>query len=88
MRSAPFGTLAAVGATCVSPFRAPTKWDRWLDRPTNGRCRIHGGPSAGPKFGNVLGRLAESDRRRSERPEDSERKRGKREEVTQQVDTL
>jgi len=29
--------------------RAPVVWDKENDRPVNGRCRIHGGLSTGPK---------------------------------------
>ncbi len=32
-----------------TPCRAPAVWDRERDRPMNGRCRMHGGLSTGPK---------------------------------------
>jgi hypothetical protein len=32
-----------------TPCRALAIWDRQLDRPRNGRCRMHGGLSTGPK---------------------------------------
>ena len=31
------------------PCRAPAVWDKEHDRPRNGRCRVHGGLSSGPK---------------------------------------
>ena len=32
-----------------TPCRAPAVWDRERDRPMNGKCRMHGGLSSGPK---------------------------------------
>ena len=32
-----------------TPCRAPAVWDRERDRPRNGRCRMHGGLSTGPR---------------------------------------
>ena len=32
-----------------APCRAPAVWDKENDRPLNGRCRMHGGLSTGPK---------------------------------------
>ncbi len=39
------------GAKCRDghPCRAPVVWDRENSRPRNGRCRMHGGLSTGPK---------------------------------------
>ena len=37
------------------PCRAPAVWDYENDRPVNGRCRMHGGLSTGPK--TAAGRL-------------------------------
>ena len=70
------------GAKCRdgSLCQAPPVWDRRLDRPVNGRCRIHGGLSTGPKTEQGRQRIVESNRSRSAR---SVEKRGKREEVTQ-----
>ena len=31
------------------PCRAPAVWDKENNRPRNGRCRVHGGLSTGPK---------------------------------------
>ena len=31
------------------PCQAPVVWDHQLDRPKNGRCKLHGGLSTGPK---------------------------------------
>ena len=39
------------GARCRNghPCQAPAVWDHANDRPRNGRCRLHGGLSTGPK---------------------------------------
>ena len=39
------------GAKCRdgTPCQAPPVWDRARNQPRNGRCRIHGGLSTGPK---------------------------------------
>jgi hypothetical protein len=75
------------GARCRdgSPCEAPAVWDMRLERPVNGRCRMHGGLSTGPKTEEGRRRIAESNRvrRRDTHPEE---KRGKREEVTQRGD--
>src|SRR5215213_12028476 len=75
------------GARCRdgSPCEAPAVWDRRLERPVNGRCRMHGGLSTGPKTEEGRRRIAESNRTRSASLSLAE-KRGKREEVTQQGD--
>src|SRR5829696_1349406 len=85
------------GATCCdgSPCQAPPVWDKRLGRPVNGRCRMHGGLSTGPKTPEGRRRIAESNRARSAltRPQKGDStaarreatgKRGKREGVTQQ----
>ena len=76
------------GARCRngSSCKAPPVWDKRLDRPVNGRCRMHGGLSTGPKTEEGRWRIAESNRTRSANLSLGE-KRGKREEVTQQGDT-
>lgn len=70
------------GAKCRggSLCQAPPVWDKRRDRPINGRCRMHGGLSTGPKTEEGRQRIAESNRSRSARPD---KKRGKRELVTQ-----
>jgi hypothetical protein len=76
------------GARCRdgSPCEAPPVWDKRLDRAVNGRCRMHSGLSTGPKTEEGRRRIAESNRARR-RDTQHEEKRGKREEVTQQVNT-
>ncbi|MCZ6858959.1 MAG: HGGxSTG domain-containing protein, partial [Alphaproteobacteria bacterium] len=39
------------GARCRGGHqcRAPAVWDKERDRPVNGRCRMHGGLSTGPR---------------------------------------
>jgi len=75
------------GARCRdgSSCKAPPVWDKRLDRPVNGRCRMHGGLSTGPKTPEGRWRIAESNRTRAASLSLGE-KRGKREEVTQQGD--
>jgi hypothetical protein len=70
-----------------SPCQAPPVWDRGLDRPVNGRCRMHGGLSTGPKTVEGRRRIAESNRARSKGTR-LQSKRGKREGVTQRGNTL
>ncbi len=69
------------GARCRdgTPCQAPTVWDKRRDRPVNGRCRMHGGLSTGPRTEEGRRRIAKSNRARAVRSE----KRGKREGVTQ-----
>ena len=76
------------GARCSdeSPCEAPAVSDKRLDRPVNGRCRMHGGRSTGRKTEEGRRRIAESNRTRSASLSLGE-KRGKRKEVTQQGDT-
>ena len=70
------------GAKCRddSSCGAPPVWDKRLDRPVNGRCRMHGGLSTGSKTEEGRQCIAASNRSRSARPDE---KRGKRESVTQ-----
>ncbi len=76
------------GARCRdgSPCEAPPVWDKRLDRPVNGRCRMHGGLSTGPKTEEGRRRIAESNRARRANTHHKE-KRGKDEQVTQQEDS-
>ncbi len=74
------GARCRDGTSC----NAPAVWNRRLDRPVNGRCRLHGGLSTGPKTEEGRRRIAESNRSRGRRPL---AKRGKREGVTQRGDT-
>ncbi len=76
------------GARCRdgSPCEAPPVWDKRLDRPVNGRCRMHGGLSTGPKTEEGRRRIAESNRARRTNTHHKE-KRGKDEQVTQQEDS-
>jgi len=76
------GARCRVGSSC----NAPPVWDRRLDRQVNGRCRMHGGLSTGPKTEEGRRRIAESNRARSANAPLGDN-RGKREEVTQQGDT-
>ena len=69
------GTRRRDGSRC----QAPPVWDKRRYRPVNGRCRMHGGLSTGPKTEEGRRRIAESNRTRAARPDE----RGKREAVTQ-----
>ena len=55
------------GAGCRdgSPCEAPPVWDKRRNRPVNGRCRMHGGLSTGPKTPQGRWRITESNRARS-----------------------
>ncbi len=59
--------------------QASPVWDSRRDRPVNGRCRMHGGLSTGPKTEEGRRRIAESNRARAARSDE----RGKHEAVTQ-----
>ncbi len=74
------------GATCRdgSPCQAPPVWDKRLDCPVNGRCRMHGGLSIEPKAEEGCRRKAQANRARAGRPVE----RGKREAVTQRGNAL
>jgi len=75
------------GARCRdgSSCKAPPVWDKRLDRPVNGRCRMHGGLSTGPKTEEGCRRIAEANCARRDTRLGA--KRGKCEGVTQQGDT-
>lgn len=49
------------------PCRAPAVWERGAVGPRNGRCRVHGGLSTGPRTKEGRERIAASNRRRSGR---------------------
>ncbi len=46
------------------PCRAPAVWDHHHDRPHNGRCRMHGGLSTGPRTAAGRRRIAAAMRQR------------------------
>lgn len=48
-----------------TPCQAPAVWLPGEPAPRNGRCRIHGGLSTGPKTSEGKARIAESNRRRA-----------------------
>ena len=51
-RVRPKGDRPRCGARCKrdgAPCKAPVVWDKERDAPRNGRCRMHGGLSTGPK---------------------------------------
>ncbi len=75
------------GARCRNgkSCKAAPVWDLRLDRAVNGRCRMHGGLSTGPKTEEGRRRIAESNRTRNTDSRPSA-KRGKAEEVTQRGD--
>jgi hypothetical protein len=50
-----------------TPCQAPAVWDRERDRPRNGRCRMHGGLSTGPRTPEGRRVAAENVRRRNAR---------------------
>lgn len=80
------GAKCRDGTSC----NAPPVWGKRLNRPVNGRCRMHGGLSTGPKTEEGRRRITESNRFRSSAryaPGSSE-KRGNSESVTQQGDAL
>jgi hypothetical protein len=55
------------GARCRSrdgaPCAAPPVWDPQRNRPRNGRCRIHGGLSTGPRTAKGRARCSDAGRR-------------------------
>jgi len=55
---------ARSGARCRDGHacRAPVVWDAARDRPVNGRCKLHGGMSTGPKTPEGKQRCAEGRR--------------------------
>src|SRR6516164_5408577 len=50
------------------PCRAPAVWDRGKDQALNGRCRLHGGLSTGPKTKVGRDAIRASNSRRSKLP--------------------
>jgi len=54
------GATTRSGGTC----RAPAVWDHGASAPRNGRCRVHGGLSTGPRTAEGRQRIAEAQRRR------------------------
>jgi hypothetical protein len=82
--SSPKRECPRCGAKCRngSSCNAPPVWNRRLDRPVNGRRRMHGRLSTGPNTEGERRRIAEANRARSANTTAGE-KRGKREEVTQ-----
>jgi len=45
--------------------QAPPVWDKSKDKPVNGRCKLHGGKSTGPKTDAGREAIRESNRRRA-----------------------
>jgi hypothetical protein len=75
------------GARCRDghPCQARAVWDPVAGQPRNGRCRLHGGLSTGPRTAEGRARIAESNRRRGRKQgqshpphSDDEEQRGKR----------
>ncbi|WP_037375698.1 HGGxSTG domain-containing protein [Sedimenticola selenatireducens] len=54
------GAKTRAGGRC----KAPPVWDRERNQPRNGRCRMHGGLSTGPKTEAGRRRVAEAARRK------------------------
>jgi hypothetical protein len=54
------------GAKCRDGHacRAPAVWDKLLDQPRNGRCRMHGGKSTGAHTVEGKARIAAAQRER------------------------
>jgi len=46
------------------PCQAAPVWDEEKDRPVNGRCRLHGGASTGPRTAEGKRRVGEAARQR------------------------
>ena len=57
--------MPGCGARCRdgTPCQAPAVWDYANDRPRNGRCRMHGGLSTGPRTSEGKRRSREGARR-------------------------
>lgn len=47
-----------------SPCQAPPVWDKPQDKPRNGRCKLHGGLSTGPKTHAGKEAIRDSNKRR------------------------
>lgn len=45
--------------------QAPPVWNKMRDKPMNGRCKLHGGKSTGPKTEAGRDAIRESNRRRA-----------------------
>lgn len=58
------------GAMCRdgTPCQAPVVWNKAHNAPRNGRCRVHGGLSTGPRTEEGRAAIAESNRRRARAP--------------------
>lgn len=54
------------GAKCRDGHacRAPAVWDKQRNCPRNGRCKLHGGKSTGPRTPEGKARIAATQRRR------------------------
>lgn len=54
------------GAKCRDghPCQAPAVWDKMMDRSRNGRCKLHGGKSTGPRTPEGKARIAIAQRER------------------------
>lgn len=54
------------GAKCRDGHacRAPAVWDKQQNCPRNGRCKLHGGKSTGPRTPEGKARIAEAQRER------------------------
>lgn len=48
-----------------APCQAPVMWDKEKDQPRNGRCKLHGGLSTGPKTEAGRDAIRASNRRRA-----------------------
>jgi len=62
------GARTRTGGMC----RAPVVWCEATDEPRNGRCRIHGGLSTGPRTDAGKERIRESNRRRAKKPTETD----------------
>lgn len=49
-----------------TPCQALAIWEKYADGPRNGRCRLHGGLSTGPRTPEGKRKIAEAQRRRFE----------------------
>jgi hypothetical protein len=60
--------LPRCGARCRDghPCQAPAAWDEYRCAPRNGRCRLHGGFSTGPRTAAGKRRAGEAARRRAQ----------------------
>ncbi len=54
------GAKTRRGGSC----QAPPVWDKTADKPLNGRCKLHGGKSTGPRTEAGREAIRESNRRR------------------------